>query len=505
MKKLLLLIYLLVNRFGFAQQNAFIRDSLDNYVNKAIQDWQIPGVAVLVVKDGKPVVMKGYGVKEAGKPDKVDENTLFMIASNSKAYTGTLLANLEYEKKLSLDDKVTKYLPDFRLYDACATQLCSIKDLLTHRVGLKTFQGDFMYWESKLTRQQVIQKFGMLKPEYEIRNGYGYCNAAFLTAGEIIPKVTGKPWEQELQERILNPLKMNQTLALSVNLPKQKNLATPHTLVGGNLIKMAYPNLDNLASAGSMSSCISDLSHWIIMQLDSGRYEGKRVLPWEVIRKTRDGVNLITNRKSKGGPRDFQAYGLGWFVQDRFGKLLYQHSGGADGFVTQTILVPEENLGVVVLTNTDTNDLYSILAYQIVDSYLTEEYKNWSNASLAGFKKNIEEEAKRIKAEQDTVAMKNKPTLPLAAYAGKYRHPVYGSAEVKVDNEKLRVIFEHHDIFAILEPKGKNDFLCTFSSPILGIHPAPFEVDNGKVKNMTIKVNDFIEYDPYIFEKVSER
>lgn len=505
MKKLLLLICLLVNRFGFAQENAFIRDSLDNYVNKAIQDWQIPGIAVLVVKDGKPIVMKGYGVKEAGKSDKVDENTLFMIASNSKAYTGTLLANLEYEKKLNLNDKVTKYLPDFRLYDACATQLCSIKDLLTHRVGLKTFQGDFMYWESKLTRQQVIQKFGMLKPDYEFRNGYGYCNAAFLTAGEIIPKVTGKPWEQELQERILNPLKMNQTLALSVNLPKQKNIATPHTLVGDKLMKMAYPNLDNLASAGSMSSCISDLSHWIMMQLDSGRYEGKRVLPWEVIRKTRDGVNLITNRKAKGGPRDFQAYGLGWFVQDRFGKLLYQHSGGADGFVTQTILVPEENLGVVVLTNTDTNELYSILAYQIVDSYLTKEYKNWSNASLAGFKNGIVAEANRIKAEQDTVAMKNKPALLLGAYAGLYRHPIYGTAEVKVDNGKLKVVFEHHDIFATLEPKGKNDFLCTFSSPILGIHPAPFGVENGKVKNMTIKVNDFIEYDPYIFEKVSER
>ena len=223
---------------AFAQQNAFIRDSLDQYIETALKEWQIPGIAVLVVKDGQVVVMKGYGVKEMGKSDKVDANTLFMIASNSKAYTGTLLANLEYEKKISLNDKVTQYLPEFKLHDACATQFCTIKDLITHRVGMKTFQGDFMYWGSNMSRQQVIEKFGMLKPGFEFRNGYGYCNAGFLTAGEIIPKVTGKTWEQELQERILTPLKMTRTAALSKGLRSQTNLAVPHTSVAGDLKKM---------------------------------------------------------------------------------------------------------------------------------------------------------------------------------------------------------------------------------------------------------------------------
>lgn len=503
MKRLLLLLYFLISQSGFSQQNTFVRDSLDKYIEIAMKEWRIPGVAVLIVKDGKVALMKGYGYREEGKPERIDENTLFMIASNSKAYTGTLLANLEYEKKLNLDDKVSKYLPNFKLAESCASQLCTIKDLITHRVGLKTFQGDFMYWGTKLTRSQVIQKFGMLKPDYEFRNGYGYCNAGFLTAGEIIPKVTGKPWEEELQERILNPLKMSRTVALSANLPKQSNIAVPHTLVAGQLKKLSYPNIDNIAPAGSMSSSISDLSHWVMMQLDSGKYEGKQVLPWEVIRKTRDGVNLVSNRKAKDGPRNFMAYGLGWFVQDRYGKQLLQHSGGADGFVTQTVLVPEERLGIVVLTNTDANNLYSLLAYQLVDAYLGKPYRNLSDLNLPAFKKEQAEEIKRINTERETVAKNNKPSLTLTSYAGTYAHNVYGKMEIKLENGQLKVYFEHHDGYALLEPKGGNDFLCTFSNPLLGIFSVPFTVENNKVKNVSIKVNDFVEYDPYLFEKIN--
>lgn len=503
MKKTTLFLTLsLLANLALAQRNAFIRDSLDKYVETALKEWQVPGVAVLVVKDGKVVVMKGYGVKEMGKPDKVDENTLYMIASNSKAYTGTLLANLEYEKKISLNDKVTKYLPRFKLSDACATQLCTIKDLLTHRVGMKTFQGDFMYWGSKLSRNQVIQKFGMLKPDFEFRDGYGYCNAGFLTAGEIIPKVTGKAWEQELQERILNPLKMTRTIALSKDLPKQANIAVPHTIVAGELKKMNYPNIDNLASAGSISSSINDLSHWILMQLDSGKFEGNRIFPWEVLRKTRDGVNLLSTRKKIDGSSGFTAYGLGWFIEDHYGKQLLQHSGGADGFVTQTIIVPEERLGVVVLTNTDANELYSLLAYQLVDAYLNVPYQNLSSLSLPAFKKQTVDETARIKTEQDAVLLGKKPDLPFSAYAGTYQHEVYGKMEIKQEGNVLKAYFEHHEGYAKLEPKGGDDFLCTFSNLVLGIHPAPFAVKDGKVENVTIKVNDFIEYDPYVFVKI---
>src|SRR5215211_3877049 len=180
----------------------FVRDSLDSYVQRALNTWKIPGVAVAVVKDGKVIVMKGYGVKEAGKVDKVDENTLFMIGSNTKAFTATALAVLDAEKKLSLDDKVQKWLPDFKLYDTWVTKETNIRDLLCHRLGFETFQGDFMYFDSDLSKEDVRDKLSKVKPLYSFRSRWGYTNAAFLTAGEIIPKVTGKTWAEFLKERI---------------------------------------------------------------------------------------------------------------------------------------------------------------------------------------------------------------------------------------------------------------------------------------------------------------
>src|SRR5882757_6030394 len=181
---------------------SFLKDSLDTYVEHALTDWEIPGVSVCVVKDGKVVAMKAYGVKELGKPDKVDTNTLFMIGSNSKAFTATALAMLDADKKLSLDDKVTKWLPSFKLDNAAAGEQAIIRDLLCHRIGFRTFQGDFTYWTSDLTRKEVIEKMSHIKAAYPFRTTWGYTNAAFLTAGEIIPKATGIQWEDYIKEKI---------------------------------------------------------------------------------------------------------------------------------------------------------------------------------------------------------------------------------------------------------------------------------------------------------------
>jgi CubicO group peptidase (beta-lactamase class C family) len=201
-----MLMLLLAHRL-LAQPPAFVTDSLDGYIIRGLVDWQIPGLAVAVVKDGKVEFIKGYGVREAGKPDRVDENTLFMIGSNTKAFTATALALLEGEKKLSLDDKVRKWLPAFTLHDTLAAREANLRDMLSHRVGMKTFQGDFMYWTSDLSRREVIQKFGALPPTYGFRSRYGYCNAAFLVAGEVIPAAAGVSWEAFVRDRILKPLK----------------------------------------------------------------------------------------------------------------------------------------------------------------------------------------------------------------------------------------------------------------------------------------------------------
>src|SRR6187402_3162833 len=247
MKKNSLLLILFFTAVAIHSQEislpSFVKDSIDIYVNRALIEWKIPGVSICIVKDGKIALIKGYGVKEVGTNDKVDENTLFMIGSNSKAFTATALALLEAEKKLSLDDKVQKWLPDFKLYDPWVAKEAVISDLLCHRLGFETFQGDFMFFDTDLSTAEMRDRFGKLKPLYGFRSKWGYTNAAFMTAGEIIPKVTGKSWAEFLKEKIFLPLKMNNTLALAKDILSASNKASAHTVWKGELEKVPYGHI----------------------------------------------------------------------------------------------------------------------------------------------------------------------------------------------------------------------------------------------------------------------
>jgi CubicO group peptidase (beta-lactamase class C family) len=503
MKKITLslsLIFLTVSSL-LAQTN-FLSDSLDAYIRREMKIWQVPGLAVCVIKDSKIVVMNGYGVREMNKPEPVDEHTLFMIGSNSKAFTATALALLENEGKISIDDKITKWLPTFKLYDDCATGQATVRDMLCHRSGLKTFQGDFTYWESDLTRQQVIEKLGKNKPAYDFRTRYGYCNACFVTAGEVIPAATGKQWETMIQEKIFTPLAMTRTVPLTSQFPKSTNIAAAHTVVQGKLLKIPYCQIDNLAAAGSIGSSVNDLSHWLKMQLDTGQFEGKTIVPYKALAKTRSGNTVVGSRTSTLLPTHLRMYGLGWFIGDYAGKQIIQHEGGVNGFVTQTCFVPEEKLGIVILTNTDQNALYQALMYQILDTYLNQPYRNYSQIFWKLEQEQQKEDNERISKLHETVAKNPKPILPLEKYTGVYENEVYGTMEIKLEQGKLNIHFSHHPgKTGRLEYTGGHDFLCTYSDVTLGTHILPFTVENRQVKSVSVKVNDFVEYDPYVFVK----
>lgn len=487
-----------------AQDNvpSFIKDSLDTYIERSMKDWKIPGVAVCVVKNGKVVVMKGYGVKELGTDNKIDTNTLFMIGSNTKAFTATALAMLDHEKKLSLDDKVKKWLPDFKLYDPWVTKEATVRDLLCHRLGFETFQGDFMYFDSDLTLQQVREKLGKVKPVYSFRSKWGYTNAAFMTTGEIIPKATGKTWAQFLEQRIFKPLGMNNTLALSKDMANAPNKASAHTVDRGILKKIPYGNIDNLAPAGSISSSVSDMSHWVMMQLNGGHYNNQPIVNPIAIGHTRDPQSILGNGGHLFNRAHFSLYGLGWFLEEYSGRKFVGHTGGVNGFVTSVAMMPEEQLGIIVLTNTDANNFYEALRYEIMDAYLGLPYRNYSNVFL-GFSKTDEKNAAEwLKKKQDTIATNPSTTLPTAAYAGDYAHPVYGKMSIKPEKGKLVARFEHHKgRYATLEPLGDNRFLATFNEALYGIKVWPFTVEKGKVKSVTVTVADFVEFTPYEFFK----
>jgi CubicO group peptidase (beta-lactamase class C family) len=505
MKKIFLLLIFITLSFNnyFAQQTpSFITDSLDAYVNRGLKQWQIPGVAVLVVKDGKIIVAKGYGVKELGTNDKIDENTLFMIGSNTKAFTGTALALLEYEKKLSLDDKVIKYIPDFKMKDEWITNHLNLVDIITHRMGYETFQGDFMYWTSDLTEDEVIEKFGMLTPKYEFRTKYGYTNAGYAVAGKIIEEVFGLKWEDYLKEKIFEPLDMNRTTALSTDYEKSENIAKPHTFVDGNMSVIPIQNIDNLAPCGSIGSSINDLSHWITAQLDSGKYEGQVAIPFKVLQRTRQPQSIQGRVRHPFNEGHYNLYGLGWGLMDYEGTEIISHTGGVNGFVTSVTLLPEENLGIVVLTNTDQNGFFQMLKWEIIDAYLGLPYRDYDDFAFQRSLKQIQERDEQRDAWSDSVEMNIQPEISLKEFEGKYKHEVYGYAELKIVDNKLELLFEHHSkLKGKLEYIGNNRFLCTYSDPTYGIKVFPFEIKDRKVISFDLYVDDFIDYQPYRFVK----
>lgn len=505
LRKILLLTLLFAGVSIYPQNNkapAFISDSLDAYINRALKNWEVPGVSVAIVKDGKIVVEKGYGYCELGKDSKVDENTLFMIGSNTKAFTATALTMLEAEGKCSLKDPVIKWLPSLSLKDAWITQHLNLTDILCHRLGTETFQGDFTFWNSNLTSEAIVGKYGLLTPPYEFRTKWGYCNTGFTIAGLCIEKISDKSWEETMKERFFVPLEMNRTLALAKELPAATNKAVAHTWQDGKVIRIPYGHFDGLAPAASISSSAHDMSHWLLAQTDSGRYNQTRVIPFSVIRKTRQPQSIIGRSGHPFNHKHYSLYALGWQLEDYEGREIVSHTGGVDGFVTSVTLLPEEKLGIVVLTNTDHNALYEALKWEIIDAYLGLPYRDYSDLYCERVKSNLMEQQREITVWRDSAATKLPALLPLKAFAGKYSNPVYGKIEISTSKDELTLKFEHHpDLRATLQHMGNNRFLCTYSDPMYGIKVFPFTMEGGKVKSFTLTVADFLEFTSYEFVK----
>ncbi len=486
-----------------AGQDRFVSDSLDAYVLREMKRWNIPGVAVTVVHNGKVLVARGYGVRETGRPGAVDENTLFQIASCSKAFTATAVAMLAVDGRLSLDDKVTARMPAFRLYDDFPTGEVTIRDLMCHRLGFRTFQGDFLQWDCNMSRQELIQNLRNIKPVYGFRSRYGYCNAGFLVAGEIIPLVTDTSWDDFLKYRFFGPLAMRRTSTDRASIAGDGNAAGPYTMIDGKLIRVNYADCEALAPAASINSCVADMSHWLLAQLDSGRYGGVSVIPYAAIRATRASQTVVREPSDPTGrDRHFYTYGLGWFLFDVKGVKVVSHDGGANGFLSNTTLIPQENFGFTILTNTDANGFYDALQEQLIDAVVGAPYVNRS--------REMHDRMVPWTAAQDSVrralldnSRGRKAALDLSEYAGSYRNEVYGLIEIRTDGRNLVMTFSHHPrLKGVLRPEGDNTFVCEYSDVTYGVKEFPFEVIDGRVEAVTVTVNDFIDYMPYRFTRV---
>ncbi|HEX8187199.1 MAG TPA: serine hydrolase [Pyrinomonadaceae bacterium] len=439
---LLLLALLLFSAPAPAQTLEGRLKEIDEYAAKAGQDWKVPGFAVAVVKDDRVVFVKGYGVRELGRPEPVDRDTLFAVASNTKAFTSAALATLVDEGKLKWDDPVTKYLPYFQLYDPYVTREMTVRDLLSHRSGLATFGGDLLWYETTYTREEVIRRVRFLKPVYGFRSRYGYQNIMFLAAGEIVPAVTGKSWDDYVREKFFAPLGMTRTLTTYRQLMAAQNVATPHNEAGGRVKVVRYSNVDAAGGAAVINSTAAEMAEWVRLQLGRGTYQGKKIFSADRSREMwtpHTVVSGVSESAERFNPTvHFNLYGLGWGLSDYRGRKVVTHSGGLDGMTSRVALMPEENLGVVILTNSET-PLQAFLYYKVFDVFTGAPPRDWSADYLARAKAAREREEAEAKRVEEARVPDTKPSLPLGSYAGTYGGQMYGDAKVTEEQGRLVV------------------------------------------------------------------
>ena len=415
---------------------------LDSYVAQAVKDWHATGLAIAVVKDGRIVFEKGYGVREVNKPAPFDTTTLSAIASTTKAITAAAMGMLVDEGKVKWDDPVTKHLPSFQLYDPYVTREITIRDLLTHRAGLGN--ADYLWALSDLPANEMINKLRLIKPAYSLRSSFIYQNVMYVTAGQVIAAASGMPWDQFVQTRIFNPIGMKNSYPLAKLVPANANAATPHFRYGGDTIVAIRRDMAQaIGPAGDIWSSVSDMSKWMLFLLDSARVNGKRLLKPETFAELFTPQVMVppdefypTAQLTKP---HWMTYGLGWFQHDYQGRMLDFHTGSLNGMIAIIGLVPDERFGVYILSNVDHVEVRHALMYKAIDLYLGNPSRDWSKELRALY------DARRSSGDSARAAgiarriKGTKPSLALSKYAGVYEDPLLGRVSVSDRNGKLRL------------------------------------------------------------------
>jgi CubicO group peptidase (beta-lactamase class C family) len=450
MKKKFVCLYafcliLLVSAQVLAQTGA--PPDLDAYVARALKEFEVPGLAVAIVKDGKVELVKGYGVRKLGEPAPVDEQTLFGIASNTKAFTAAALAILVDEGKISWDDPVIKHLPGFQMYDSYVTREMTVRDLLTHRSGLGLGAGDLMFFPpTTFTREEIVSRLRYIKPATSFRSKYAYDNVLYLVAGQVVAAVSGKSWDDFIKERIFAPLGMTASNTSVKDLRPGGDFVSPHQKVEGKLQPVPYMNIDNTAPAGAINSNVAEMSKWVLAQLNEGAITGDRRLFSK--RQSREMWSAQTPIPAGDPPpplsalrSNFSAYGLGWGLNDYRGHKVVSHSGGLLGMVSRVRMVPDMKLGIVVLTNQEAGGAMEAISYYIIDHYLNAPATDW----IGGFRSVFEQrlaQAKEVEKSQSAARNgESKPSLPAAKYAGRYNDAWYGEVTIALEEGKLVMRF----------------------------------------------------------------
>jgi CubicO group peptidase (beta-lactamase class C family) len=422
---------------------------LDAYVASVLKEFEVPGLALAIVKDGKVIVAKGYGIRKMGEAAKVDDQTLFGIASNTKAFTATALGLLVEEGKLEWDAPVVRYIPWFQLSDPNVTREITIRDLLVHRSGLGLGAGDLLWWPaSTYDRKEIAKRLRFLPLVKSFRSAYAYDNVLYLIAGEVIEAVSGLSWEDFIATRILAKVGMTDSNVRHSDATGGGNVAATHASIDGKVRPIEPFTSDNTNPAGGINASARDIAKWMIVQLDSGRVsDGTRLFSpqttvqlWRMVTPIPTGnpppelASLRTN---------FNGYALGFGVSDYHGYKFVHHTGGLPGYVSKVAMIPELKLGVAVLTNQESGEAFESTSYHILDQFIGGAQTDW----LGAFK-NIHARSVSMIAMAETMTSGKRdttshPSLPLDSYAGTFNDPWYGDISIVLENTKLVIKFGH--------------------------------------------------------------
>ena len=486
--------------FAAAPATAAAPPAIDTVVARAMEAFDVPGASVAIVKDGKVVLAKGYGVRKLGESGAVDADTLFQIASNTKAFTTAALAMLVEDGKLSWDDPVSKHLPSFRLYDPYASNEVMIRDLVSHRAGLGLGAGDLMIFPATdLTREEVVNRIRYIKPASSLRSRYAYNNLMFIAAGRVIEAVSGMSWEQFITTRILTPLAMTRTVTTVSELRKERNAAAPHTTEApdsARVVPVRYDIWENAAPAGGLASSANDMAKWLIAQLARGSLGGDKCLFTEAQSREMWQAQINLRIGAAEGPLaplspNFSQYALGWSVRDYRGHRMLGHGGGLTGMISRVTLIPDLNLGIVVLTNQSTGGgVANSVTWTIADHYLGASKSDWvalyAKAGAEQEKKYAEEQEKHDKARMKD----STPSLPLERYAGRYTDPWYGDVTIADEEGKLVMRFSHTpELIADLEHWQHDTFIARWRARFLDADTfVTFALDpDGEITTISMK------------------
>jgi CubicO group peptidase (beta-lactamase class C family) len=491
------ILFLVIDNPGFAQNN--IPDNLDQYIEGILQDFQVPGLAVAVVKDGEIILAEGFGIKEINNAEKVDENTVFGIASVSKTTVALSLAMLVEENKIHWDDPVIKYLPDFQMYDPWVTREITIRDLLVHKSGLPYNSGGTIWFGSDLSREEIVHRIRFIKPESSFRSKYVYQNIMYVVAGQIIKAVSGKTWDVYVEEKVFAPLEMNNSSTTYSALINHSNVAKPHALLDGKLIPINYRSYDNCGPSGAMNSSVTDLAKYMIMFLNKGKVHSEQLISENQLNEIFAPQTIISSIKFPPGMEfanpAYEAHGLGCFILEYRGYKVVYHPGGIDGFRCLLTMIPEKKLGIVVLTNQEEKRAMMTLTYKMVDHYLGFPEFNWKNVFIRDRDWQAENHKKAKEEKYASRIPDTKSSFKLEKYCGTYRDSMYGDVFVRLENNKLIISFSHTPSFtAEMEHWHYDTFSTDWIDPVIPNGLVTFVMNStGNIAELRLDQPDLLD------------